>query len=634
MIAAIRPMPRLCAAHLGGRLQDRAVIRIVRTVFMLMAFSLAANARAAEANPRLTGANYAERSAACVRYFAAAPPRSPTFPKDGMPFLAARLQLGMDPPATLAALDKMLDATLKAKPDPFNLHAVMHCYLVHREKFTPAMTAKVKRLAASWTYSKPIGVSLNYELMRDGSGWLAAQEWPDIVDAAGNNSATIRKNCANWLWRIWRETTDRNASEYDAPVYYGTDFAPTRMIAEFARDPAMSKAAAMTLDFMLIHTGAHWHNGYHISTAGRGKYWGSLNLSPHSASATNSMAWLLYGSGQPFNINSAPQSYWLAHPGRVFSPGFLSAWQASLPEERTVLANQIWPSHKQIVWKMAWFSKGYGLASQREDGTPFDSSLFKECRRTMLKWESPHPASSFTIIQENRRRPGEKKRNAFAYGENPYCQTMQHEGTLIGVYDVPADYAFGTTRAPFTTTGAIVKRIERGGWVICHGGSMLFAFRFTAPAVWDKPNTRERLDLLRCDAMRAGWILETSPLAPFAGGGVDAELSKFGDALLAKTRIKSSTGVSPPALSFTNLCGNTLGIRWKPLEKPIQNACELNGNPVRYEAFPLLATYGTRHPNGGSLTLKAGPRTRVYDFKKWTILDSPASPGPMDKKSQ
>jgi hypothetical protein len=577
---------------------------------------------AAAPNPKLTGKSYAERAAACVRYFADAPPRSTTFPKDGMPFLAARLQLGVDPAGTLAALDRMLDATLKAKPDPFNLHAVMHCYLVHKTKFTPAMTAKVKRLAASWTYSKPIGVSLNYELMRDGAGWLAAQEWPDLVDAAGNDAAKIQKNCAGWLWRIWRETTDRNASEYDAPVYYGTDFAPTRMIAEFARDPAMSKAAAMTLDFMLIHTGAHWHRGYHISSAGRGKYWGSLNLSPHSASSTSSMAWLLYGSAQPFNINSAPQSYWLAHPGRVFAPDFLTAWQAALPEKRTVFANHIWPSHKQIVRKMAWFTTGYGLASQRDDGSPFNSSLFKECRRTMMKWESPHHASTFTIIQENRRRPSEEIRNAFAYGENPYCQTLQHEGTLIGVHDVPEAYKFWTTRAPFTTTGAIVKRTERDGWVFCHGGSMLFAFRFTGPAKWDKPNTREKLDLLRCDERRAGWILETSPLADFAGGGVDAELAKFSDAILQRTKTQSATDTSPPRLTFTNLHGDTLSLRWKPAEPPVKDECTVNGKPVRYDLFPLLSTHGTNHPNGGNLTLQAASKTRVYDFKKWTVTDA------------
>ena len=597
----------------------RSILAVVSAAALMLLCGVASHAQTSAPEPRLTGKNYAERSAACVRYFATVSPRSPTFPKDGMPFLAARLQLGMDKPGTLAALDRMLDATLKAKPDPFNLHAVMHCYLVHRDKFTPAMAAKVKRLAASWTYSKPIGVSLNYELMRDGAGLLAAQEWPDLVDAAGNNAAKIRKNCEGWLWRIWRETTDRNASEYDAPVYYGTDFAPTRMIAEFSRDAAMSKAAAMTLDFMLIHTGAHWQNGYHISSAGRGKYWGSLNLSPHSASATSSMAWLLYGSDQPFNINSAPQSYWLAHPGRVFAPDFLTTWQAALPDERTVLANQIWPSHKQIVWKQAWFTKGYGLASQREDNTPFNSFLFKECRRTMLKWESPHPASTFTIIQENRRRPSENVRNAFAYGENPYCQTLQHEGTLIGVCDVPADYGFGITRAPFTTTGAIVKRIERDGWVLCHGGSMLFAFRFTEAAKWDKPDTRERLDLLRCDALRTGWILETSPLAPFAGGGVEAELKKFGDTLQAKTNIAAATQTSPPSLKFTNLKGRTLSLRWKPLEPSLKDECLVDGKPVAYQSFPRLSTAGTLYPPTGVLTLKAGSRTRVYDFKNWTV---------------
>jgi hypothetical protein len=400
------------------------------------------------------------------------------------------------------------------------------------------------------------------------------------------------------------------------------------MIAEFSRDAAMSKAAAMTLDFMLVHTGAHWHHGYHISSAGRGKYWGSLNLSPHSASATNSMAWLLYGSDLAFHINSAPQAYWLAHPGRVFSPDFLSRWQATLPDTRTVYANHIWPSHKQIVRKMAWFTTGYGLASQRDDGSPFDSSLFKECRRTMLKWHSPQPASTFTIIQENRRRPSEKIRNAFAYGENPYCQTLQHEGTLIGVHDVPAEYSFWTTRAPFTTTGAIVKRIERDGWVLCHGGSMLFAFRFTEAATWDKPNTREKLDLLCCDAQRGGWILETSPLAPFAGGGTDAELAKFGDALLSKTKFTASTDASPPKLTFTNLRSHTLSLRWKPAEPMVKDECLVDGKPVRYDLFPLLKTTGAHHPNGGMLSLESGGRMRRYDFKKWTITET-AAPAPM-----
>jgi hypothetical protein len=517
----------------------------------------------------------------------------------------------------------MLDATLKAKPDPFNLHAVMHTYLVHRDKFTPAMTAKVKQHAASWSYTKPIGVSMNYELMRDGSGWLAAQEWPDLVDASGNDAAKIAKNCEDWLWRIWRETTERNSSEYDAPIYYGTDFAPARMIAEFARDEKMRVAAEMTLHFMLVQTAAHWHRGYHISTAGRGKYWGSLMLGPDSAAPTNGMAYLLFGGDRAANLASAPQSYWLAHPGRALPLDWLPAWQAALPDDRTVLASHPWKEHHIFVQKLAWFTRGYGLASQREDGTPVDSYLFKECRRTMLKWASDQPQSTFTMLQENRRRPQEKIGNAFAYGENPYTQVLQHEGTLLGVYDVPADYGYWITRAPFTTLGAIILRQERDGWVLAHGGAMMFALRFTQPAKWDKPNTRESLDLLRCDATRGGWILETTPLAPFAGGGAAAELQRFGDALVARTRIVAATDRSPPRLSFTNLQGRTLDLRWKPLPTALAGECQVDGRPIEYGKFPLLRTPGAEQLAGGALALSLPDgRQRTLNFKTWTSTTS------------
>ncbi len=600
--------------------QRSAIVYHALRIMLRMCLALLSMPILMAQDSRLDGRDYSQRSDQLVRYFARANPKNPNFPKDAMPYHAARLELGMEIPETLKNLEKMLDVTLKSRPDPFHLHACMHAYFRHKEKLTPSIREKIKKLAASWAYSKPIGVSLNYELMRDGSGYLAAQEWPDLVDAAGNNAAKIKKNCEGWLWRIWRDTTNRNASEYDAPIYYGTDFAPARMIAEYSRDPQMSMAARMTLDFMLIQTGAHWLNGYHISSAGRGKYWGSLNLGPDAAAATNGMAFLFYGSHRPFNIASAPQAYWLAHPGKCLSPALLSSWQSSLPLTRTVLATHLWPGHDAIVHKYAWFDKTYGLASQREDGTSFRSYLFKECRRTMLKWQSDKPASSFTVIQQNRRRPQEKIGNAFAYGENPYCQVMQHHGSLIGVYDVPEDYGFWLTRAPFTTTGAIVARTERNGWIICHGGSMLFAFRFMGAARWDKPDTRERLELLRCDDRRGGWILETSPLSHFAGGGAQQELQRFSDALL-RCNIKDQTKQSPPKLSYQNIYGTTMDITWKPLVDPLRDECRVNGKSLRLEEFSLLKCPHANQPNGGNLTLSAPNGNSItYDFKNWKIL--------------
>ena len=131
--------------------------------------------RAETLSPLISGKNYEERTGNYIRYLATAQPRNPNFPKEAMPYYAARLQLGIDPAGTRAAIDKMLDATVKARPDPFNMHAVMHAYCLYRDAFTPEMREKIKRIVTTPNYGRPAGVSLNYELMRGGAGFLAAR---------------------------------------------------------------------------------------------------------------------------------------------------------------------------------------------------------------------------------------------------------------------------------------------------------------------------------------------------------------------------------------------------------------------------------------------------------------------------
>ena len=568
---------------------------------------------------RITGRDYAERSGAFIAYLVQAAPRNPTFPKEAMPYFAARLQTGTDVAATLLAVERMMDVTLREpRPDPFNLHAILHGYLICPEKYPAPLAGKFQDYAADWDYTKPIGVSLNYALMRDGAGWLAAQQWPTLHDKAGNDARKIQALCGVRLMRAFTETCAENASEYDAPIYYGTDFAPTRMLAEFAGDERLRQAAKMTLDFMLAQTAAHWFHGYHISTAGRAKYWGSLDLGPDSAAPTNAMAYLLFGGDRPADLSGAPQAYWLAHPGRALPLDWLPGWQAALPDARTVFA-----SHFQggmSVRKMAWFTPGYGLASEREDGTAAGSYLFKEGRRTMLKWVSARPASTFTICQENRRRPQENIANAFAYGENPYAQVMQSEGTLLGVYDVPTAYGFQRLAAPFVQSGAIVKRVEHDGWIVCHGGSVLFAFRTIVPGAWAKPAAREHLDLYESNEARNGWVLETSPVEPFAGGGVEMELARFADAVVSKTHLSADIQASPLRLAFKNLTGHTLELTWHPVGQTYGGQCRIDDEPVNYAGYPLLDAPNIHQSLGGPLVAQLpGGGTVTYNFKNWKI---------------
>ncbi len=559
------------------------------------------------------------RAAPFVARYTQAEIKRPDSPKDAMPLLAARLLAGREPAATLAAADRLMDHALTARLDPFDLHAIVHAERVARPHWPAPLRQRFRGYAARWDFTRPIGVSLNYELMRDGAGWIAADTWPDLVDAAGNEAPKIRALCAARLHRRLPALLREGSPEYGAPLYAGTDLMALRLLVDFADDPTLRDPARAALEAMLTETAAHWHRGYLISSAGRAKYWGSQQVSPDAPGATTAIAWMLFGGDRDARIETVPQGFWFAYPSPwLASLSTLTAWQAGLPVPRTVHESILIPSRKLFVRKQTWITAGYGLASQRTDGTPPDNYLFKESRNVLLRWLSPHPASVFIVFQENRRRPGEKIANAFAYGENPFAQTLQFEGTVLGVFRVPPDYGFHRLIAPFTTRGAILARIEREGWICAHGGTVLFAFRSLTPAKWIAPDRRNGLDLYATDTARGAWILETSPVAPFAGGGPAAELDRFATALTTRSRIGADLKADRPRLAFTNLSGHRLALTWQPPETPTPALALIDDQPLRFDDDPRLR-----------VTTRSGhPHPLPPQFPSISSTSSPQSPGP------
>jgi hypothetical protein len=196
---------------------------------------------------------------------------------------------------------------------------------------------------------------------------------------------------------------------------------------------------------------------------------------------------------------------------------------------------------------------------------------------------------------------------------------------LLGLYAVPEtikvrnrefDYPYYKLYAPFPATGSIVKRIERGGWVICHNGSMLMAFRSVKPWQWGRKWGHH--DMLWCEARRNGWVLETSPLDPFAGGGADAELDRFATALILSTSLDASRiDQQPPAMTYRNLAGRTMEFRWQPHAEPYDGHLKVDGKPLVFDASILHHNPFVRQKVGEPLHVLDGPRIRIWDFQKW-----------------
>ena len=578
---------------------------------------------------RLDGKTAAERGAALVRYVSSCKlkPAEELYAKAAAPAYAARIMLNVGTEEALKKLDACAAAGLthgRAKPgalDPFVKVALVNAYFLCKAKIPKPTAEKIRDYSALYAHRVWKGYgAMNYRLMNDGAGYLAAEEWPEIVDADGLHSDEIHKATGERLFGYFDTITRRNFDEYGCPIYLAVDLSAIRMLAEFSKSAEMRKRASLTLDAMLLDIACSWNQGYNIGSAARAKYWGSTDTSPEDMGATAAAAWISFGA--PRSIAAAGtgwiHSFWMAAPGAYQVPELIVkvAQDRDKPFTHTGTV-----TGSQQIHRTTYHSISYGLCSQWDRaGSPTDR-IYKEGRRNMLKWVSPKGSSTFSVCMENPRRPYNLKENVantIGYGENPFSQYMQQEGTVLGVYAVPETYPYFKLYVPFTTRGSIVKRIEKDGWIFCHNGTMLMAFRSIKPASWGKPWSGN--DMLWCDARKNAWILDTSELKPFAGGGTDAELDRFAATVLSKTKIEAAAiDTESPALRYTALSGKTLELTWLAHGKPWTDQAKVDGEPINYQSWPLQGNpWIMQAVNSPILTLKHSGRVLVYDFAKWT----------------
>ena len=556
-----------------------------------------------------------------------------------LPYLAARIVSGKEVDASLKKWQEVADGVYQNSkiyllanpsdghaPNPFEKHALIHAYLVCKEKtaIPQSLVDLMKGYVALYKHKEWKGYgALNYRLMNDGSGYLAAELWPDLIDADGLNAEQIKTATKARLLGYFEQIVHRNTDEYGAPTYLGIDLSAMKMLSDFAKDYEVKNKATLTLDSMMLQVACAWNHGYYITPASRAKYWGTSMTSPDSLDTTGAIGWLCFGGNRPVDPArmNPPGSIWFAMGSRSSNYAPPPLFSAIANDRTSPFLHQ--GSTGEKIRFMIYHTPSYSLASEWEFLPAPTDGHYKESRRAMLKWISDKPCSTFIPMQDNPRRPyrlSENIANAFGYGENPYAQCLQQEGTLIGITSVPENFPFWKLYAPFTTEGAILKRIERNDWVFCHGGSVLFAFRYAKPATWEKHREKEQCDVLCSLDRKNGWVLETSPITPFAGGGVDLELERFATAILAKPRLDvSKINDLAPSLSYHALSGHNMELTYRDHKEPYSSQHRIDGKTVDYRSYPLFGnpwvsqTLGSDH-----LTLHHNGEQMTYDFKNWS----------------
>lgn len=571
------------------------------------------------AQSMISGATYEKRCDAMIQYMAKGTSPSGGDPKYTGPYYFARLYLNYDKSRAVNNLEAMYDKYI-ADPDlyynstgsgvEFYAHATLHGYLLTKDNLPESLKAKIKTFLQLGDYNSR-GITLNLDMIRYTVGFMATEQWSDFTDRYGRTTQQIRDynrpRILNWLDKFFHN----NCSEADAFIYLSTNMMYVRMLAEFCQDAEIQQKARIVYQQMIAGLLSAWNQGLYVANPPRCKGWNQLYTGARASNSNiTALAWLYFGNrdnkylfipGMTVTNNTASMNFWLAYQRNVApDPALLQACHAKeYPYVYTSYINDIGvnASNKDVRnwkrFKYTYQSSNYGLATQTE--IPYDLSkatscyAYKETKRTYLAWQSDAVESVFSVCQDNPARPTDNTNaNIEGYGENPYHRVMQHNQTAIGVYNVPTSYIQGKRYriyVPFTQRG-IKERMEEDGWVFCHTGTMLFAFKTLEPYTWSNSDfTVENHDVLTLEdtsCRKGAWVLETSEIEPeYTAATRSEELELFKKAVLARTKIeKQDYSSNKPAVKYTSLSGDVLQLQFFPPTEAYQNNYKVNGVPL------------------------------------------------------
>ena len=571
--------------------------------------------------PFMRGATYEERAQSLINHMLRVTPGKDYSIKYLSPFYYARLWRDYETAEAITKLTEMYQYQSEHINDIYNsdsdleffVHATMHGYMLTKEKMTEQLRKKIKDFMQLGKYANDKG-TLNMRLMRQASGFLCAEEWADFTDADGSTSPQLKEYLRNRLVEDLRSFFTDNCPEADAFTYLGINLQYVRMLAEFSQDEVVRKTAVATYQHMVAQLMLPWNRGLYCANPSRCKGWANLCTGNLGLDVQiTQLAWLFYGGQDERMIrmnagkdNFGCFNFWMAYQRNVKPLPFLQALNAGKQYPYSFEALRIDKDH--FCCRYTYQSKNYGLSTQTIEAFPDKlknfqyTYAFKETKNLHLVWQSDlSDASVFSVCHDNPERPQSHQTvsNKPGYGENPYHRVLGYEGTAVGVYNVAENYMdepkFYQMYVPFTRKGIkkrMIREINGMRWVLCHIGSMMFAF--STPEEWDFNLQNEKygikdhyiLTLKDKKRRRGAWVLETTEIVEQykdARGDMETELNKFAADIKAKVKLQLSADYETsdtPAISYTNIQGDVLELTFFSPETAYSGQYKVNGKTM------------------------------------------------------
>jgi hypothetical protein len=481
------------------------------------------------------------------------------------------------------------------------------------------------------TYMPYRGDTENHWLLYYTSLYLMAQMWPDQSGDqwyTGKTSAENLREAEGWINSWVRLTTTRGQGEYDSPHYMGLYFLSMSYLAEWAKDPAMKKRAAMMLDYLIADYAAESLDGIYVGAHSRVydrpvvEKW----LNPSS-----DFGWVLFGSGYPID---PPDGYIIFYVlASAYEPPDILKRIATDREhpythyERKRTRNR-WRFNDELhgpVYKTTYVRKEYAVGSD-QGGTlqPIQEHSWDvtwnvpDPRGVQNTFFTVHPYSSLHELQTYFTFPPDqgiaevvssKKSYDSAdklVGGSPYEQIFQDQDSVIVLYDIPPGTRFPHINGFFSKDLAEVRE-DPSGWIFARGGDALIACRPLQPYTWKPIEGGGRR--LFSPYLKNGMVVQVAARSEYT------DMEAFRRAILT---LPLEVQLSPlPSVRFRSLRGKLLAFTYGQVGR-------VNDTPLDYAHWPLFGgPFVEAVVDSEQLILKYRTMRRTLDFRRLTVTDTP-----------
>jgi hypothetical protein len=540
--------------------------------------------------------------------------------------IAAKLKLHQD----AALCSKRLEEMLSAGPtgDMFWMFPITAIAYLDQGQLSDSARQALRR--SFRTYMPYRGDTENHWLLYYTCLYLMAQLWPDQSGDqwyTGKSSEENLREAAGWIESWVRLTTTRGQGEYDSPHYMGLYFLSMSYLAEWARDPAMKKRAAMMLDYLIADYAAESLDGIYVGAHSR-VY--DRPLLEKWLNVSSDFGWVLFGQGFPID---PPDGYIIFYAlASAYEPPEILQHIATDRErpythyERKRTRNR-WRFFDDLhgpVYKTTYVRREYAVSSD-QGGTlqPIQEHSWDvtwnvaDPRGVHNTLFTLHPYSSLHELQTYFTFPpdqgiAEVVSSKKSYdspdkfvGGSPYEQIFQDQDSLIVLYDIPAGTRFPHINGFFSKDLAEVHE-DPSGWIFARGGEAFIACRPLQPYTWRPIEGGGRR--LFSPYLKNGMVVQVAARSEFQ------TMDAFRRAILA---LKLEYKLDPaPTVTFGGLRGKTLTFTYGQIPR-------MSGVPVDYDHWPLFGgPFVEAGVDSERLTLKYGKMRRTLDFRNLTVTDS------------